>query len=318
MNDIFPGTDLTFKQRTLSNSFHCIGKGYHTGISVGMTVQPADANTGYVFQRRDVYSSNNEILARWYMAHDSNLNLTLVNSMGVQLKSVEHLLAALYGCGIDNAYISLDGPEIPALDGSCAPFVELIRQVGSVEQSSPRKAIVLTEAVRAVDGESWAKILPSTVPSMDVEIELKSKAIGFQSYKGTFTQKNFENELAPARIYGFAEQLALLKDIGMGLGGSVDNSVLVSGNRLLNPEGFRFPNECARHKALDATACLSLSGARVIGHYFSGNAGHRLNTALMHALMSQTHSYRMMDLCDAVDFVARPVVKRKKVELRLV
>lgn len=320
MSATYLGTDLKFNQHTLKSHIHCIGRGYHSGQNVGMTIHPADADTGYVFNRRDISTGNSEVLARWYTASNANLSLTACNTAGVKVASIEHLIAALYMCGVDNAYITIDGSELPAFDGSAKHYVRLIKQAGLVELDVARRALVLNEPVRVVDGDHWAKFLPSSLPSVEMELEFNSAVIGTQKATMVLTEKKFENEFAEARLFGFAEQVEVLKGLGMALGGSIANSVLIEGNQVLNPEGLRFDNECVRHKCVEAIACLALTGGRVIGHYSAGNAGFRLNNMLVSSLMNQPNAFISMSLMEAADYWRNPrsPLRKRATELKLV
>jgi UDP-3-O-[3-hydroxymyristoyl] N-acetylglucosamine deacetylase len=193
-------------------------------------------------------------------------------------------MAALYGCGIDNALVEVDGPEVPAMDGSSAPFVALIDRAGAVTQSAPRRAIQLHKPVTVCDGDKFALLMPDITPKLTVEIDFANCAVGFQRHSVELNDDTFKRELARARTFGFAEQVGHLREMGLALGGSLQNAIVIEGERVINQEGLRFQDEFVRHKILDCIGDLALAGAPIIGHFFAHKPGHKLNNALVHQL----------------------------------
>ena len=278
-------------QRTLQRAISYVGIGLHTGRKVAMTVQPAPANNGIVFLRRDVEPGRGMVAARWYNVSDTRLSTTISNEHGVSVSTVEHLLSALHGCGVDNAIIDIDAAEVPIMDGSSAPFVNLIEQIGTREQQVPRQAIWIQSPIEVQQDDSYALLLPQRSPRITVSIDFPHKAIGFQTYSVELVNEAFRHDVARARTFGFADQLQQLQQRGYALGGSLRNAVLVDGDRIINKEGLRFENEFARHKILDSLGDLSLAGVPIYGHYYGHKPGHQLNNALLNKLFESRHAW---------------------------
>lgn len=271
-------------QRTLKSNVGYVGIGLHSGHRVSMRVRPARINTGIHFIRKDVPVAERVISARWNNVTDTHQCTVISNEHGVSVRSVEHLMAALYGCGIDNALVEVDGPEVPAMDGSSAPFVALIDRAGAVTQSAPRRAIQLHKPVTVCDGDKFALLMPDITPKLTVEIDFANCAVGFQRHSVELNDDTFKRELARARTFGFAEQVGHLREMGLALGGSLQNAIVIEGERVINQEGLRFQDEFVRHKILDCIGDLALAGAPIIGHFFAHKPGHKLNNALVHQL----------------------------------
>lgn len=280
-------------QRTLSAAVSFAGVGVHSGRRVRATVKPAGVDEGVVFVRKDL-RGDNRISVRPANALQTPLNTTLVNKAGAEVATVEHLLAAFAGLGVDNALVELDGPEAPIMDGSAEPFVELIDRAGRRSQEAPRRYIEILRPVEAVRGDKRAALLPSDRFEVAFEIDFPtSRAIGRQTVDLSVDEAVFRRELAAARTFGFMHEVAALRAQGLALGGGLDNAVVVDGDRILNPEGLRFaPDEFVRHKALDAIGDLYVLGAPVIGRFEGRYAGHALNNALVSALVEQADAWR--------------------------
>jgi UDP-3-O-[3-hydroxymyristoyl] N-acetylglucosamine deacetylase len=278
-------------QRTLKSNVRYIGIGLHTGHRVSMRVRPARLNTGIQFLRKDAPVAERVIPARWDNVTDTRQCTVISNEYGVSVRSVEHLLAALYGCGIDNALVEVDGPEVPAMDGSSAPFVALIDRAGAVTQSAPRRAIQLHKPITVCEGDKFALLMPDITPRLTVEIEFANRAVGFQRYSAELNDGTFKRELAGARTFGFAEQVGQLREMGLALGGSLQNAIVIEDERVINREGLRFQDEFVRHKILDCIGDLALAGAPIIGHFFAHKPGHRLNNALVHQLHADVDAW---------------------------
>jgi UDP-3-O-[3-hydroxymyristoyl] N-acetylglucosamine deacetylase len=298
MSNVYKLEDISFKQQTLASSFTVIGTGLHTGLKVIMTVMPAEIDTGYTFIRRDVASDRAEVHARWNNVIDTRLSTTLGNSLGVRVSTVEHILAALYGCGIDNAHIVLDAPEVPIMDGSAKPYVSIINKIGLVEQDAPRRAILIKKPVYVGDGEKEAWLLPSSQPWIEMDIDFDRPIIGKQKISLPLNNHVFSNEIADARTFGFHEQVATLQKLGLAKGGSLRNAVLLKDNIVMNEEGLRYVDEFVRHKYLDAVGDLSLMGARFVGKYVGKCSGHSINNALLRELMLNDDCWDYVNLKD--------------------
>lgn len=289
-------TDMTLKhmdayqQHTLADSFTVIGRGVHSGLNVVMTVMPAEADSGYVFFRKDVIPAIAEVPARWNTVTDTRLSTTVANRFGIRVSTIEHLLAALHGCGVDNARIVLDGPEVPIMDGSAQPFVDLIEQTGLRTLTRPRMAIVITRPIEIEENGATAALLPAPTPELEMFIDFPGTAIGEQSYVTRLNADLFSRELADSRTFGFYEQIETLKQIGLAKGGSLQNAVVFKDQQIMNKEGLRHPDECVRHKVLDSVGDLSLAGAVILGRFVGHKSGHALNNRLLRQLLgNDTH-----------------------------
>lgn len=303
MREFFANTDLTFKQQTLADSFVCMGRGLHSGLRVVMSVIPAEENTGIEFVRRDVTHTDNVILARWDKVTDTELSTTISNASGIRVSTIEHLMAALSASGVDNARVVLDAPEVPIMDGSSAPFIEMIHKAGLVQQRAERQVIVINRPVGITENKASASYLPSAVPWLDMSIEFSQRLIGRQRLSLPFTTQLFCEEVARARTFGFEEHLVALKRRGLARGSSLDNAILIANDKVVNCEGLRYADEFVRHKFLDAVGDLSLAGHYVIGHFKGHRSGHRLNNQLLRELFA-SNAWEMMPLRQAHDIWA--------------
>ena len=283
------------RQHTLKNAIDCTGIGLHSGVKVSMTLSPADVDTGIVFRRIDHAAGGAAITARWDTVVDTRLNTTIGNEAGVTIGTIEHLMAALSGCGIDNVEIAIDGPEVPVMDGSAAPFVFLIECAGIVQQDAPRRFIEVLKTIDVVDGSRAASLSPSDSFSVSFEIDFESTAISQQAYQGTLVNGTFRSEIARARTFGFEHEVAALQAAGLARGGSLDNAIVVSGDRVLNEDGLRYDDEFVRHKVLDSVGDLYLAGGPLLGHFHGCRSGHALNNALLNALFADLSAWRYAD-----------------------
>ncbi|HXN54744.1 MAG TPA: UDP-3-O-acyl-N-acetylglucosamine deacetylase [Myxococcales bacterium] len=274
-----------FRQRTLKQRASLEGVGLHSGAKVRVTVAPAPADTGIVFERVDL-TPRVEIPAIFERVVDTNLNTSL--GVGeVRVGTVEHLLAALVGCGIDNARIEVHGPEVPILDGSAAPFVQLVQDAGIHEQRATRRYLLVSRPVVVQDGDKSARLLPARNFSISYTIDFKHPLISDQRYRVDLTERAFQREIARARTFGFKRDVERLHKAGLARGGSLENAVVVDDFHILNPEGLRFPDEFVRHKILDAIGDLALLGMPVIGHFEAVKSGHALNYALVRKALTE-------------------------------
>ena len=302
----------SYYQHTLKDNITCIGRGLHSGLKTIMSIMPAEPNTGYVFMRRDVDSNKAEVQARWYNVTDTRLSTTISNNQGIRVSTIEHLLAALHSCGVDNAHIVIDGPEVPIMDGSAATYVSLIKQVGRTRQTAERRAIVITKPVTVEDKNKSAHLVPAIAPRVDMTIDFDMSVIGKQSMSVSIDEAIFENDIAAARTFGFDEQIETLKKIGLAKGGSFNNAVLIKDNKIVNKEGLRYHNEFVRHKILDCIGDLSLAGAHIVGKFIGESSGHQLNNILLRELMLNEDSWEYTTLQDAEQNWSRIVMRNQE------
>lgn len=278
-------------QRTLRHAVSYVGIGLHTGRRVSMVVRPGRVDSGILFVRKDLPPGEGVIAARWYNVVATELSTRIGNDRGHEIATVEHLLAALRGCGIDNAIVEVDGPEVPAMDGSAAPFTTMIEQVGTVTETALRRYIAIRRPVRVTDGERFAILTPDDRSRMTVEIDFPGTAIGYQQLCAVLDGDRFAREIAKARTFGFAEQITGLRERGLARGGSLRNAVLVDGDAVVNEEGLRYRDEFVRHKLLDAVGDLALAGAPVLGHFHAYKPGHELNASLLRELFADRRAW---------------------------
>lgn len=274
------------RQTTLAREVELCGTGVHSGAPVSMVLHPAESDTGFRFlvKRRD------RIVADIPADVRSVKNLTLCtvigDDSGVTVGTVEHLLAALRGLGVDNCYIEIDNREVPIMDGSSAAFVDAIEEVGTRELSEPRKFIKVLRTVRVQDGDCYGELSPGAGFNLDVEIDFPTNLIGRQRLALELTPTSFRTELSRARTFGFMRDVEKLWKAGLALGASLDNTVALGDDKIMNPEGLRHPQEFVRHKMLDAVGDLALAGAPILGSYKSVRGGHRLNAHVLQALFA--------------------------------
>jgi UDP-3-O-[3-hydroxymyristoyl] N-acetylglucosamine deacetylase len=295
-----PTQDATtgWRQRTLKTAINCVGVGVHSGQRVNLTIRPAPADHGVVFRRTDV---DQTIMARFDNVCDTRLCTVLGDSV-TRIGTIEHLVAALSGLAIDNALIEVDGPEIPILDGSSAPFVFLLDCAGSVEQDAPRRVIEVRRTVRVTAGEAWAELRPlrpmtrAVQPTleMDLSIDFAASAIGRQSASLCLTPDSFRHEIAAARTFAHAQEVEQLQQAGLARGGSLDNAIVVDGANILNPGGLRMANEFATHKMLDAIGDLALAGGRLHARFVAHRPGHSLTNRLLRALFADAAAWHVV------------------------
>ena len=274
MLDLHPFRQRTFKQRASLE-----GVGLHSGVNVRITLCPAPPDHGIVFERADL-TPRVEIPALAENVVDTTLNTSLGKGP-VRIGTIEHLMAALAGCGIDNARIEVEGVELPILDGSAAPFVALIAEAGVKQQREARRYLLVQRPVVVQDGDKLARLVPARRFSVDYTIDFKHPLISDQRHHVHLSEKAFHKEIARARTFGFKRDVERLHAAGLGRGGSLENAVVLDDFNILNPEGLRFPDEFVRHKILDAIGDLALAGMPIIGHLEAIKSGHALNHALV-------------------------------------
>ena len=269
-------------QKTLKKAIHCRGIGLHSGARINMSLRPAPANSGIVFRRTDV--DDFAIAANWRNIVDSTLCTTLGNGAGVKVATIEHLMAAFAGLEVDNAVVELDGAEVPVMDGSAAPFVFLIECAGLVEQSAPRCGIRVLKPVSVGSRGNSAALVPADEFRVSFAIDFASGAINRQELTFALDADSFKQDISRARTFGFLDEVDRMQAAGLARGGSLDNAVVISGDRVLNKEGLRYGDEFVRHKVLDALGDLYLAGGPILGHFHGVRSGHAINRRLIEAL----------------------------------
>jgi UDP-3-O-[3-hydroxymyristoyl] N-acetylglucosamine deacetylase len=284
------------RQRTLKSLVHATGVGLHTGQKVRITLRPAQPDTGIVFRRTDV-TPPVDIPARADAVGETRLCSCLVRG-GVKIHTVEHLMSALAGLGVDNAYVDLDGPEVPIMDGSAAPFVLLLQQAGIEEQGAPKRFLRLKKKIEARDGDKWAVLEPYEGFKLSFSIVYDHPVIEKSNSALTvdFAETSYLKEVARARTYGFMHDVEDLRNVGLALGGGLENAVVLDEYRVLNSEGLRFADEFIRHKALDAIGDLYMIGKPLLAAFSAHKSGHTLNNRLLRELLADASA------CEVVTF----------------
>jgi UDP-3-O-[3-hydroxymyristoyl] N-acetylglucosamine deacetylase len=282
------------RQRTLKTAARTTGVGLHTGARVDLVLRPAAPDTGIVFHRADLAGSA-PIPASATTVGDTRLSSTLrVGDAGIS--TVEHLMSALAGLGIDNLHVDVAGPEVPIMDGSAAPFVFLLQSAGIVEQDAPKRYLRVVAPVEVRDGDKWARFEPFDGFRLDFTIDFPHPVFGTENRHVVidFAENSYIREVARARTFGFMQDVEAMRAAGLGLGGSLQNAIVLDEVRVLNSEGLRFENEFVRHKVLDAIGDLYLLGHPLIGQYTAHKSGHALNNALARALLARPDAMRIV------------------------
>ncbi|MBT3203240.1 MAG: UDP-3-O-acyl-N-acetylglucosamine deacetylase [Gammaproteobacteria bacterium] len=287
------------KQRTLKNVIRAMGVGLHTGKKVYLTLRPAPVNSGIRFRRVDL-DEPVEILARPENVGDTKLSTTLSQD-GARISTVEHLLSAMAGLGIDNAYIDLSAEEVPIMDGSAGPFVFLIQSAGIVEQSAAKKFIRIKKTVRVEDKEKWVKFEPFHGFKVSFEIDFDHPLFTTekQNCEINFSTTSFVKEVSRARTFGFQKDIEHLRLNNLALGGSQENAIVLDDYRVLNEDGLRYDNEFVKHKILDSIGDLYLLGHSLIGEFSGYKSGHELNNKLLLALMADKEAWEEVTFDDS-------------------
>ncbi|WP_213287768.1 UDP-3-O-acyl-N-acetylglucosamine deacetylase [Bradyrhizobium sp. sGM-13] len=284
------------RQTTLRSQATVTGVGVHSGLPVNLTLGPAPVDAGFVFVRTGLDEADREVLAVAASVIATDLATVLGDREGPLVSTAEHVLAALRGMGVDNAVIELDGPEVPIMDGSAAAFVAAIDQAGIVTQSASRRFIQVLKPVQVAIGDSFGELRPhGNGFRVEVEIAFDNAMIGCQKYSIDLSPESFRREISRARTFGFMNNVARLWSAGYARGASFENTVVFDEARLLNTEGLRFSDECARHKALDAVGDLTLAGLPLLGAYRSVRGGHKLNHAVLTALLADRSAWRVVE-----------------------
>ncbi len=280
------------RQTTIAKKVHNVGIGLHKGEPIRLTLEPLEAGSGIVFYRSDLGIS--------FKAEPKNvINTQMATVVGNEkgyISTIEHLMSAINGYGIDNIRIIVDANEIPVMDGSSASFCMLLDEAGVKELDANKKALIIKRAVEVREGDKLVRLSPSKSPKFDYTIKFSHPLIGTQHYVFEFSKKSYVKEISRARTFGFLKDVQALRSIGLALGGSLENAVVIDENKILNPEGLRFENEFVRHKILDAIGDLALVGAPILGDYTAFAGSHDLNHKLTLAVLADAKNFELADL----------------------
>ena len=289
------------KQRTLKNAIRATGVGIHTGEKVYMTLRPAAVDSGIIFRRVDLPEPV-EIRARSEAVGDTSLSTTLVKD-GVRVATIEHLLSAMAGLGIDNAYVDLSAPEVPIMDGSAGPFVFLLQSAGIEEQAAPKRFVRIKKSVTVRDGDKWARFDPFDGFKVGFSIDFDHPIFTRKSSTAEidFSTTSFVKEVSRARTFGFMRDIEMLRERNLVLGGSMDNAVVLDDYRVLNEDGLRYEDEFVKHKILDAIGDQYLLGHSLIGAFYGYKSGHQLNNLLLRTLVADSKAWEEITFTDSAD-----------------
>ena len=283
-------------QHTVQNIVTMSGVGLHSGAETVLKIKPAEASAGLSFVRVDVAGKNNVIPARWDHVVDTKLCTVVGNADGVTVGTIEHLMAGLAACGVDNAVIELDGPEVPIMDGSSAPFIEAILEAGLKVQTAPRRALKILKEVTVRDGDKVATLKPGVGSKYRIEIDFAHPSIGRQSATVDMFSGDFIDQISESRTFGFLHEVNALRAMGLALGGSLENAIVLDQDSIMNPEGLRSVDEFARHKVLDAVGDIYIAGGPIVGELEASKPGHNMNNLVLRELFSQPDAYTWVDL----------------------
>ncbi len=287
---------MAYRQRTLKTPVECTGIGLHTGHKVNLIIKPAPPDSGIIFIRNDL-PGRPSIKAVYGNVINTHMSTT-IGYNGYSISTVEHLMAAFFGLGIDNALVELDGPEVPAMDGSSAPFVFLMRNAGIVEQRSPKKFLLIKKGLKREDGNKSIEVRPSNELRISYVIDFSHPLINSQQYEISFSEACFYEEISKARTFGFLKDVQMLRKMGLARGGSLDNAIVVDDFRILNEDGLRYEDEFVRHKILDFIGDLSLLPYTPIGHFIIIKSGHFLNHLMLKELMKKRRCWKLISFKD--------------------
>ena len=283
------------RQTTLAGEISLTGTGVHSGAPVSISLCPADGDTGLRFLISNGHTDGIEIAADQQWVTGVTLCTVLGDGNGASVATVEHVLAALHGLGVDNALIEIDSTEVPIMDGSAAPFVDAIDEVGLTELDAPRRFLKILKPICVEDGGAVGELTPHNGFHLDIEIDFETKLIGQQKLEIDVNPGSFRREIARARTFGFMKDVERLWAAGLALGASLENTVAIGDDRIINREGLRFADEFVRHKALDAVGDLALAGAPILGAYRSRRGGHRLNALVLKALFADADAWTLIE-----------------------
>lgn len=285
-----------YRQRTIRESVECVGIGLHSGRKISLRVKPAPVDTGIVFSRIDLPGSA-PLQASVENVVDTSF-ATTIGKDNVRVSTIEHLMASFAGLGIDNAFVEVDAPEVPIMDGSAAPFLFLLKSGGIKIQDASKRFLVIKKPIKVEEKEGFARLLPSKEFKVSCSIDFNHPMLKKQSFGMSFSDTLFEKEISRARTFGFLKDVEDLREKGLIKGGSLDSAVVIDDFRVLNSEGLRYKDEFVRHKVLDAIGDISLLGMPVIGHLETCRPGHRLNHELTMAVLANPKSWKVVKVKD--------------------
>ncbi len=280
-------------QKTITSKISCSGVGLHCGKKINITLIPAKDNSGIIFRRVDVKDKNNEIAANYLNVSATNLGTVIRNESGVEVSTVEHLMAAIWGCGIDNLLIEIDGGEVPIMDGSSEPFVFLIECAGIVSQKDDRREIEILKKVRYEEDGKFIEVLPAKEFSLNLEVDFKG--VGKQKFSYTAISSSFKTDICCARTFCFKNEIDHMHKLGLARGGSLKNAIVLNEDgSIINEEGLRYKDELVKHKVLDFIGDMYLSGYFIVGHFNAFKPGHTINNQLLRKLFSDESAWRVV------------------------
>ncbi len=289
-------------QRTIRNKVSCFGVGLHTGVRVDLALLPAEENTGITFKRVDVKDKNQMVKASYENVSNTLLGTTIRNSDGVHVATIEHLMAALWGCGVDNCIVEINGPEVPIMDGSSEPFVFLIECAGVQEQKKNRRVIEVLKEISVYESDQensgYIGVSPANNFSVDLRIDFGESVISSQDCMFDLKNVSFKSDISRARTFGFEHEVESLRKNGLARGGSLDNAIVIGKEGVINKEGLRYSDEFVRHKVLDCIGDIYLAGAYIQGSLKGFKSGHALNNQLLRKFFADTDAWRVMPESD--------------------
>lgn len=298
---------MHFLQRTIRKPVQFSGVGLHSGKTVNVKIRPAPVNHGIKFKRIDLPGSPC-IPALFKMVVDTTL-ATVIGYDGCIVSTIEHLMASFAGLSIDNALVELDAYEVPVMDGSAGPFIELIKQAGITDLGGPRSFFIIKKPIEISQNGKSVGIYPHSTFKITFTIEFDNPVIGKQTYAFETSDKTFECEICKARTFGFRDEVEYHKSVGLAQGGSLDNAVVIDGHAVMNPDGLRFPDEFVRHKILDCIGDFSLLGMPILGHIVANKSSHAFHHAFLQTFFSHKESWEtrtINDICDLIPFLPKP------------
>ncbi|MDA9818343.1 UDP-3-O-acyl-N-acetylglucosamine deacetylase [Flavobacteriaceae bacterium] len=281
-------------QKTIKNNITCSGVSLHKGLNVTINLFPAKENTGIIFSRIDVPKEQRNVLANYKNVTATNLGTVIENSFGVKVSTIEHLMAALWSCEIDNLIIEIDAEEVPIMDGSAAPFIFLIECAGIKNQKEDKKIIKIKKDILFSQDDKFIKIQPANHFSFDLEVDFNHKMLGKQKFTFDINKDSFKYNIARARTFAFEKDIAKMQSVGLAKGGSMANAIVIGENRILNEGGLRMGGEFVKHKALDFIGDLALVGHYIMGHFQGFKTGHGVNNAMLHQIFIDDENWEFI------------------------
>lgn len=289
------------KQRTLKAPIEMTGVGLHSGERVNLALLPAAENTGICFKRADLSGEQgNAVKLHPDLINDTRLSSTIITADGVRIGTIEHLMSAFAALGIDNVLVALDAPEVPIMDGSSLPFIYVLQTTGIIDQNAAKRFIRIKDTVEVVEEDKWVRLTPYHGFKMSLTIEFDHPVFhrAGQTFGIDFSQASYIDEISRARTFGFMQEVELMRTNHLGLGGNLNNAVVIDDLDVLNPDGLRYPDEFVRHKILDAVGDLYVLGHPLIGSFEGYKSGHAINNRLLRQLLSQPHAYEWVSFDD--------------------